>query len=170
MTFKCACGEVYKKITTNPNLSFAPCPSCKKNKKSFKLLRMGDGEVDAAALAPHVVPKGIAPGIIGSNTARAIDATAEIVMQDHKLTDLKDNIRAGEAMAPKLDPVRQQAADSMFSGKKRATNVPKNLDPARLAKRAMSGVLRDQSYRDPVAALSPRHRPNIQFVNQERKH
>ena len=58
-----------------------------------------------------------APGLIGASVmVKAVDATAEIVMQDYKLTDLKDNVRAGESIAPKLPPAQQALADGMFGG------------------------------------------------------
>ena len=44
-----------------------------------------------------------APGIVGANAqVRAIDMTADIVMQDYKMTDLKSNVRDGEAMVKPL--------------------------------------------------------------------
>ena len=37
-------------------------------------------------------------------------------MQDYKLTDLRDNIRPGESMVPKLPGKMQSAADNFFGG------------------------------------------------------
>lgn len=55
------------------------------------------------------------PATIGDKiVVKAIDETARIVMEDQHLTDLKDNIRTGESMAPKLPPAAQAAADGFF--------------------------------------------------------
>ena len=88
----------------------------------------------------------------GSHTKnKCVDKTAEIVMTDYGMTNLKDNVRVGENMAPKLTPRLQTAADNMFGGKSRRDL---KLDTAKLARQAMSGALRDsRSYVDPVAAL-----------------
>jgi hypothetical protein len=57
------------------------------------------------------------PGHIGDKpVVRAIYETAQIVMQDHKLTDLKDSMREGDIAAPRLPPQQQAAADAFFSG------------------------------------------------------
>ena len=63
------------------------------------------------------------PAQIGNKMiVKAVDATAEITMQDYGLTDLKDNIRPGENMVPKLPPQQQAMADSYFTA---GTSAPK---------------------------------------------
>jgi predicted nucleic acid-binding Zn ribbon protein len=206
MTFKCECGNVFKKITKDPNLTSPPCPECKKKNKKTVFHRMGDGPVSAeeAKPAPAIVRK--APNVIykcsdcnsitklyeevgetaltecpacesknlvykghiskdistaSSIRNKAVDTTADIVMEDYKLGNLKEDVKLGESMAPRLDPVKQNLADNMFSGAARK----KSFDAAKLAKRAMSGSLRDpRNYVDPVKALQPRHKPNVNFV------
>lgn len=94
---------------------------------------------------------------------KAIDLTADIVMQDHKLTNLQDSSRVGESMAPKIEPRLQAQADGFFGAKKKGGNIP--FDPAKLARSAMAGKLRDpRSYRDPVAAIQPRYKPSVNIV------
>lgn len=168
-TFKCGdCSNVFRKITSNPNLLMAPCPECKKKNRITKFLRAGDGQVTKADLEPGpVYAPSPGPAIIGSNAARAIDATANIVMEDYKMTDMTDRCRPGENMAPKIRPDLQKQADGFFGPKKKGGTIP--FDPKRLAQRAMAGQLRDKNYRDPVAALSPRMKPNVEYVNAERK-
>lgn len=57
------------------------------------------------------------PGHIGENVqVKAIDATADIVMTDYNMTNLQDNIRHGDAVAPKLPFPQQQKADNFFGG------------------------------------------------------
>src|SRR5208282_3179554 len=93
-----------------------------------------------------------APGLIGANvTVRAVDATAEMVMKDYGMTDLRDNIREGESMAPKLPPAAQAAADGYFAPEKTrqpmkavdlATNRMRTIPAAalnKIAERATAG-------------------------------
>lgn len=165
MTFKCGdCSNIFKKITTNADLQKAPCPQCRTKNRITKFMRTGDGPISKKDLVIVQAPPSVAPAIIGSIATKAIDATANIVMEDHKLSNLKDSVKYGESMAPRLDPVRQHKADNFFGPKKAPRGTPAGLDPARLAKQAMRGSFRDQKM-DPVKALSPRFKPNIEFVN-----
>ncbi len=43
-TFRCSCGKTFKKISTNPDLSEAACPECKK-KETWRRNAIGDGPV-----------------------------------------------------------------------------------------------------------------------------
>jgi hypothetical protein len=66
----------------------------------------------------QMLEEGRAPATIGQNIrVKAVDETARIVMEDGHYTDLRDNIREGEAMAPKLPQAQQALADAMFSNK-----------------------------------------------------
>lgn len=62
-------------------------------------------------------PTGPAPGYIGSNVTRLVDRVAEDVMHDYGMTNLKDNLREGDTMAPPLAPKLQQQADTFFGPK-----------------------------------------------------
>lgn len=116
MTFGCLdCGHTFKKITTNRNLSDPKCPECKGKKKKNKQYRMGDGAVSDADLEVRPDTGKRIFGIGGSTHTKAIDTTAEIVMQDHGLTDLRTDMRAGESQVPKLPPALQAQVDGMFS-------------------------------------------------------
>lgn len=88
-----------------------------------------------------------APGHIGNNVQnRAIDATAQIVMEDHKLTDLKDNVRAGESLAPKLPGEQQKIADGFFGGAavREKVGIPKRQMDL-IGRRAMAGAFRSMA-------------------------
>lgn len=64
-----------------------------------------------------MLESGQAPAHIGANNLiKATDLTAKITMEDYNLTDLRDNIREGEPVAPKLPPEQQRRADSYFGG------------------------------------------------------
>lgn len=212
MTFKCNCGKVYKKLTTDINLEFAPCPSCKKKDKKTKLFKIGDGPVPSTETkadrdpTPRVYPNTvykccdcfvvmkvvedigetahnecwacgshnlqyrgkISKDISSDSTMRnkCVDKTADIVMTDYGMTDLKDNVRMGEAMAPKLPGGAQNMADQMMGAKssdgmmsvydantRRIVKVSQRGKGATLAKKALSGSMRDKSYIDPVQTL-----------------
>ena len=94
----------------------------------------------------------ISHDVTGQNAIqnKAIDKTAEIVMDNYGMTDLRDNVRPGEAMAPKLAPHLQNGADNFFGGRK-GSAMPKNV--GNIAKRAMQGSFRNGGYIDPVGAL-----------------
>jgi predicted nucleic acid-binding Zn ribbon protein len=47
LTFRCDCGNEFKKITTNKDLTTATCPQCKK-KESERRLRLGDGAISSS--------------------------------------------------------------------------------------------------------------------------
>ena len=47
---------------------------------------------------------------------KAVDTTAQIVMEDYGMTNLQDNIREGDAVAPKLPAEQQRKADGFFGG------------------------------------------------------
>lgn len=91
------------------------------------------------------------PGHIGENIqVKAIDATAEIVMEDHHMTDLKDNIRVGETMAPPLPNGQQKLADNFFGGNAMAAAGIPSRQAALLGRRAIAGAFRS-------TAINPAH-------------
>jgi|HubBroStandDraft_6_1064221.scaffolds.fasta_scaffold04429_4 hypothetical protein len=96
-----------------------------------------------------------APGIIGDKPiVKAIDTTADIVMTDHHLTDLKDNIREGESMAPKLPQAQQHAADEFFSGKAVMEQAGLHNRQAQLmGRRAIAGHYRGMAISPTVAGV-----------------
>lgn len=107
------------------------CPNCgHKWSKTFKVIPADDPPCPSVKCAVEAATAGLAlqvanltrmleeqrgPATIGDKiVVKAIDETARIVMEDQHHTDLKDNIRRGESMAPKLPPAVQQAADEFF--------------------------------------------------------
>ena len=97
----------------------------------------------------RMVQEGHAPGLIGDKVVvKAVDETARIVMEDYKMTDLKDGIRHGEAVAPKLPGQQQTLADNYFGGgAMQAAGINKKQADL-LGRRAISGAFRS-------AALNP---------------
>ena len=83
------------------------------------------------------------------------------------MTDIKDDIRPGEAMAPKLDPARQNAADNFFGGARKAAGGAPKFNPAakmqnKIAQQAMAGKYRGGI--DPVQAIQPAFKPKLNIV------
>lgn len=197
MTFKCSdCKSTFEKITTNQNLMRPKCPYCKEESKATKLHRVGDGAVSDEELQREkllkefmktpefqqsLLSKLMSPISQSSqNTNKAVDATADIVMQDYKMGDLPDKkMHVGETMAPRLDPVRQNMADNMFGGKKKGPQAcldmgtgraraisGSNLNLGGIVKKAMAGGYRDGAV-DPIAAVqSNRQKMPISYVNK----
>lgn len=132
--YKCkSCACITKIFEDIGETSLTDCPAC------------GSKEIQYRGKISHDVS--------GQNAiqTKAIDKTAEIVMGNYGMTDLRDNVRVGETMAPKLSPHLQAGADNFFGGaRNRNGTMPRNV--AAIAKRAMSGALRD-TRADPVAML-----------------
>lgn len=133
------CGKDYTRIVSKLNIPDPPCP-----RKKCKAASVEEEIQRRASNMARIVEEGRAPATIGNNViVRAIDKTAEIVQQDHGLTNLRDNVREGEIMAPRLAPRLQDAADNFFNHK-----PPPGMDAKRkrqmdlLGRRAMAGAFR----------------------------
>lgn len=102
------CNHAFIVITeSRPRGRCPSCPECKKNdyptlRSSTKTSRVYTQE-ELDANTKHIIDNQIAPTIVGSNFTKAMDMTAKMVMQDYGMTNLKDNLRPGDAMVPKLD-------------------------------------------------------------------
>lgn len=112
VTIRCqVCQCRYKRtmeaedIETLERIADPPCPNCKKAQKVRR------AKFD-----------GTAPAIGGSIVVRAVDYTAQTVMADYAMTDLRSDVREGETMAPKLAPRLQAMADNMFDRPKQRGN------------------------------------------------
>ena len=140
ITYRCGrCGKDFSRITTKLGGKDPPCP-----KKACKDAALDEEITRRASNLAKMLEEQRPPGHIGHNvTNRAIDATAEIVMSDHKLTDLKDNLRMGDTLAPQLPPQMQKAADGFFGGaavKEKMTHHQKKLQS--LGRLAINGAFR----------------------------
>lgn len=178
ITFKChdfECGKEFIKITTNPNLENPKCPACKKRREQQRLYRIGDGAVSDHEAYIALNPRLSDPSRImedgkplpsisigGSVQGKAIDSTAEIIMQDYGMTNLRDDARTGETSSPKLPPAMQQQVDTFFTPKKNPA-IPFNA--GQLGRAALRG-----SYKGNSADIGAIHRNtpkmNIDVVNK----
>jgi hypothetical protein len=164
ITFQCPiCDHVWTRTYKAEPANDPPCP----NKHCADKRELRELQKQVANLTT-MLAAGQGPAHIGANPkVKAVDTTAEIVMADHHLTDLKDSIRPGESMAPKLPVPMQRAADSFFSGGAAAlgTGQPMSRMQKRmqaLGQRAIAGGMRDMSVA-PNQVL-PQQRPT--FVRQ----
>ncbi len=114
ITFECGkCGHRWIRTLKAEPKKDPPCP----NRRCVETSQMTDLKRENENLR-QMLEEGRAPATIGQNIrVKAVDETARIVMEDGHYTDLRDNIREGEAMAPKLPQAQQALADAMFSNK-----------------------------------------------------
>lgn len=150
VTYECErCGKSFARVYKSVPAHDPPCPrfECREavavEAKDREIARLN-------AMLESQQP----PALIGANNAvKAVDATADIVMQDYSLTDLKDNIRQGEAVAPSLPPQQQKMADAYFGGGTAkvpdfATNQMRPVNKRQMdlvGRRAMAGAYRSMA-------------------------
>ena len=131
------CETQFSWITTKMDGKTRACP-----KKACKEAALEEEIERRARNMARILETQIPPGHIGDKPGvRAIDKTAEVVMTDYGLTDLKDNIREGESMAPKLPAPQQKAADGFF-GNGSANPGQMSAQARRLQARAIAGAYR----------------------------
>lgn len=173
--YRCAqCGHEWKSrpVFSAPKRDPAcPNPSC----IEIALLRQTAREVENLK---RMLSEQRAPAQVGANNVvKAIDYTAKAAMQDYGLTDLKDSIREGESMAPKLPPQQQALADNHFGGQKDMMVkdvmtgqirpvLAKSL--TNIGRKALAGAYRNMAV--PPNAVIPenmRHLPPLRSVRRE---
>lgn len=134
-SYRCKdCNHNFSRVTKNFPKKEPNCPKCKKNDR----LKWGGTVSDTTHDMSPTVMQGGTPdnpqktfSMGKSNFTKAMDTTAEIVMQDYNLTNLQDNLRAGDSMAPKLTPELERKVDDVFKpqkpimGQQGATNLNK---------------------------------------------
>lgn len=120
-SYRCSdCKSTFEKITKNFPKKEPNCPTCKRNNKVDSKSCVSDKthNIDSESRVQQMNESHQAPSMGKSNFTKAMDATAEIVMKDYALTNLQDNLRAGDSMAPKLRPELEQQVDSVFKPQK----------------------------------------------------
>jgi hypothetical protein len=155
--FRCdRCGHEYSRVYNAIPQKNAVCP-----KQSCKDAIALERAVAAQRNVTEIIETGKTPGITGRNPMVGIvDQTAAQVMEDYKLTDLKDNIRPGESMAPKLQGKLQVAADQFFAG-----GAGQNSKQAQLiSRRALSGAYRNMSVAPSAVFTGTRGQPALRKI------
>jgi len=87
------------------------------------------------------------------------------------MTDLKDNIREGEIMAPRLPPQLQNAADNFFNTK--LIRTPGGSDRRKkqidlLGRRAMAGAFRDMALNPASVVPGKRGEAGLRKIGEEK--
>jgi hypothetical protein len=159
ITYQCdKCSHVYVRTFKAMPKVDPPCP----NKTCIEHSELKSLQLQVANLT-RMLEEGRGPAQIGQKTiVKAIDKTAEIVMEDGGYTNLQDHIRQGEAMAPKLPPPMQKAADSFFSGGAKALGTGETMRQKQmkaLGARAIAGAYRNGAV-SPNMVL-PKERPPV---------
>ena len=174
IVFQCTkCGHQWTRTLKAVPRRDPPCPNrrCEEVAETERLKRENEN-------LRRMLEEQRAPATIGQNLrVKAVDETARIVMEDQKFTDLRDNIREGEAMAPKLPQAQQALADAMFSNKadakvpvidsggRRGVTIP----AARLravGMRAIGGAYARNAVKP--TAIIPKERPPALAIKNER--
>jgi len=138
------CNHKYTRTFKAVPIKDPPCPN-----KACGAKQEMDSLKKQIANLQRMVEEGQGPGQIGNKTVvKAVDETARIVMEDYKMTDLKDNIRHGEAVAPKLPGQQQTLADNYFGGRGLQAAGINSKQADALGRRAIAGAFRS-------AALNP---------------
>lgn len=165
ITCRCVkCGFKWSRVTSDPESDDPPCPRPVKYDDDGKVIE---------TCGTEVVPIGMdlslnkAPATVGGNIhVRAMDETAQIVMQDYGMTDMRDDVRPGENAAPKLPPRQQQMADNFFGGGGAARQRRVGFNPGQHAAAALRGALVDAKAPNALAAThAARTRPPIHVMN-----
>jgi len=140
------CGTRYKRVVEvadDQNVSDVPdppCPTCSKvHKTKVPAFKFGTGK---------------APAVGGSLVVKAVDTTAQIVMEDHGMTDLRSDVREGESMAPKLPPRQQAMADNFFARPKNQRRMRGgifDLPPRAVMQSAVNGRFQTPDTINPIA-------------------
>ena len=160
ITYSCSkCGHQFTKTHTDIPKKEPKCP----NKACAEQSELAQLRKEVSNLRA-MLESGEAPAQIGHRPrTKAIDTTAEVVMQDYGLTNLKDNIRHGETMAPKLPGPKQDLADNYFGGQGlRTMNITPGTPTVEvsakqvnlLGRRALAGAFRGMAVTP--GAIAPR--------------
>jgi hypothetical protein len=153
------------------------CPQCKERKASAKMHMKvrGDVKIETAEQSQERFDQEIksgakGPGIIGNNNfVKAVDRTAELVMQDYKMTDINmsSSLRDGDNCVPKLTHEQERKVDDVFSGKAKNNVMGMQGDKmtASLMKQVNAGAFRN--YGDPVARQQENEvsKPKINIIS-----
>jgi len=167
ITCKCLrCGHEFSRITTKLSGNDPPCP-----KKACKEALIEEEVERRTANFKAMLESGHPPAQIGNKPiVAAIDRTAEITMQDHGLTDLQDNIRQGDIMAPKLPAPMQRQVDGFFNGSAvkgaAGTRMAKRMNA--LGQRALAGGYRHMAADIPSILPGKPGESALRFVGNEK--
>ncbi len=170
ITYQCdLCGHSWSRTTTKLSGRDPPCPNpvCKEARYQADVRR------EALNMA-QIIAEQRAPGHIGDNpVVKQIDTTAQIVMEDHHMTDLKDNVREGDTMAPPLPTVgasgmkMKDVADGFFGGGDAMKRAGMGRQAELLGRQAIAGHFASMAAR-PAAGPALKGKPPLTWVRSEK--
>lgn len=167
MSYRCGeCKHEWRRVVKEIPKSDPKCPECRKAKRIRTKSIVSTDTHDFDGME-SIISSGKAPGVNGSNIAKAMDATANMVMQDYGMSNLNDARKAGDVMAPKLPPVQQARADAMFAGRKKGMlqNGSQVNMQAMMGRQAMAGKFKPDADRNPVQMThEARTKPKVNIV------
>lgn len=167
ITCKCLrCGHTYKRVVARLADDNPPCP-----KKVCKIAIEVEERAKMERNIRQMIEAERGPGHIGNNaTVKVIDKTAEIVQADYGLTNLKDNIREGESMAPSLPPKMQQAADNFFRGPQMSADQKsrRSKQVELLGRRAMAGAFRNMAVNPGAVVSGEKGQSTLRKIGEEK--
>ena len=167
ITCKCLrCGNTYKKTVSRLTDENPPCP-----KKACKEAIIRDERIKMERNLRAMIEAERGPAHLGTNIqVKAIDTTAEIVQKDYGLTNLKDNIREGESMAPSLPPKMQQAADNYFKGPVMSADQKsrRSKQLELLGRRALGGAFRGMAVNPGAIIPAPAGTKTLRKIGDEK--
>lgn len=174
------CNHIFYKITDNDprkGRSGRPpsCPECKKSKAREKSQIKVRGDVKPQTEAQKnlfvqdIIESKKFPTSGKSDFTKAMDQTANIVMEDYKMTNLNDHLREGDNMVPKLRPDLEQKVGEGWN-KNQKNNVA-GLAGANLNKALTASINSNRFAKqgDVVSqAMSVVQRPVTNIINEYR--
>jgi hypothetical protein len=133
------CATEYSWVADHIPKKNLPCPS-----SACVTRRLEAADRRAARNFAKMIAEGRGPATIGDKpVVKAIDTTANIVMEDYGLTDLQTNLREGDVARPKLSPEKQRQADHYFDGKAvQERNGMTSRQTEMIKRRAIAGAYR----------------------------
>jgi predicted nucleic acid-binding Zn-ribbon protein len=130
------CGHVYSRVVKRLTDPDPPCPKkvCKESVIQERISR-------EAANMQRIIDTGETPARVGENNrVKAFDMTAEIVMQDYKMGDMKDTRYAGDNSAPSLTQRQQKMSENFWGGKKMSDRRTFQNNMQQTVRNAMQGA------------------------------
>lgn len=126
------------------------CPKCNKDRKVNLKSSVTDKthNLDENSRIQEMIASKTAPSVGGaSNFTKAIDATAEIVMQDYGMTDINmsTSLREGDSCVPKLNHELEAKVDKVFAPQANRVMPGGSQLNSALMKQINAGAFKNQS-------------------------
>lgn len=161
ITCRCLrCGRTYWKLVDVIPKNDPPCP-----RKKCKEAALREEVMKEMANSEAMLESGQGPTVIGANPrVRAVDKTAEIVMADYRMTNIRDNVREGENMVTTLPQAQQEKVDNYFKAQPLRNRGFSSQQVNALKQKAISGAFANAAVRP--NQVMPEGKPPVRLVGQ----